>query len=318
MRKCSVVAMGVAIAFTSGGWMLAATATASGLNGSRFAHSRVASSRIDSSAMLSAHTKSATTMLASGTIVRHRFVKTFKLSNGALTLAPFQGVTPTLSYTDRTKLWATDGITGTIEGVGYADVTVDRSMTKAQSGPAITRLVSTPSLVGLTKSEGVYSCAMETVGKGTTVIPVSQGWYAVILPLVPTKSDVVFSAESNVCQHLTPNTISAAYEDVSINWHLATHATTGTVIVATVPRCGHVVMSGGGGNEFTDKFEYQVEAAVQDRVIRTACSPAIEFDEGQNYASSSTTHGFVGPVLNVGPHSGDVVTPQGLRAQPLV
>jgi hypothetical protein len=77
----------------------------------------------------------------------------------------------------------------------------------------------------------------------------------VILPLNPSKSDVVFSAASNVCRQLTPNTVGAAYEDVSITWHLATHATTGTVIVALLPRCGHIIMSGGGGNEYTRKFE---------------------------------------------------------------
>jgi len=36
---------------------------------------------------------------------------------------------------------------------------------------------------------------------------------------------------------------------------------------------------GGGGNEFTRQFEYQVEAAILDRAIGTTCSPAIEVDE---------------------------------------
>jgi hypothetical protein len=215
-------------------------------------------------------------------------------------------------------LWATQGISGTIEGIGFADVTVKRSTTKVLAGPPVGRVDDTPSLVGLTRSEGVYSCTAETVGEGTSVIPVSQGWYAVILPLNPNKSDIVFSAASNVCQTLTPNTVGAAYEAVSVEWHLATHATTGTVIVATLPKCGHMTTWGGGGNEFTHKFEYQAEAAVLDRVVGTTCSPAIEVDEGQNYASPSTTHGFTGPVLSVGPHAGDVVTPEGPRAQPLV
>jgi hypothetical protein len=55
-----------------------------------------------------------------------------------------------------------------------------------------------------------------------------------------------------------------------------------------------------------------------DRVTGGTCSPATEADEGQNYASQSTTHGFVGPWLNVGPHAGDVMTTDGPRAQPLV
>ena len=268
----------------------------------------------------SVRVKSSTTVLKPGTIVAHRFVKSFNLSDAALALTPFRGVTPHLSYAEETLLWATDAVGGSVEGVGFADVTLKLSMTKVQTGPKITALDDTPSLVELTKSEDITGCPLETVGeaKGTSVVPVSQGWYAVILPLNPAKSDVVFSAASNVCQRLTPNTVGAAYEDVSIPWHLATHATTGTVIVALLPRCGHIIMSGGGGNEFTRTFEYQVEAAILDRSPGTTCSPATEVDEGQNYASPSTTHGFVGPWMNVGPHAGKVMTAQGPRQQPLV
>ena len=262
-----------------------------------------------------AYAKSVTTVLEPGTIVSHRFVKTLSLSHSALVLTPFQGVTPHLSYAEETLLWATDGLSGSVQGVGFADVTLKLSMTKVQTGPRI----DTPSLVELTKSNGIDSCTAETHGQGTQVIPISQGWYAVIVPLDRNKSDVVFSAASNVCEHLTPNTVGAAYEDVSIPWHLETHARTGTVIVAVLPKCGHIVMSGGGGNEFTHKFEYQVEAAILDRAAPgTTCSPATDVDEGRNYASPATTHGFVGPWMNVGPHAGKVMTPKGPRQQPLV
>jgi len=261
--------------------------------------------------------KSSTTVLKPGTIVGHRFVKSFNLSDDALALTPFQGVTPHLSYAEETQLWATDGLNGVVEGVGFADVTLNLSATKVQSGPKVSALDDTPSLVELTKSEDLTSCTAFTGGEGTSVVPVSQGWYAVILPLNPNKSDVVFSAASNICQRLTPNTVGAAYEDVSITWHLATHATTGTVIVALLPKCGHVIMWGGGGNEFTHTFEYQVKAAILERAPGTACSPATDVDEGQNYASPSTTHGFVGPMMNVGPHAGKVMTPEGPKQQPL-
>lgn len=271
-----------------------------------------------SGAVAVAHAKNATTVLAPDTIVAHRFVKSFNLSNGALTLTPFSGTTPHLSHAEETLLWATDGVSGIVEGVGFADVTLKRSMTKVQAGSSVTTLDDTPSLVELTKSDDVYSCTAQIAGEGTSEVPVSQGWYAVILPLNPSKSDVVFSAASNVCRQLTPNTVSVAYEDVSVAWHLSTHPTTGTVIVALLPRCGHIIMSGGGGNEYTRRFEYQVEAAILDRAIDTTCSPAIEVDEGQNYASPSTTHGFIGPVMNVGPHAGKVMTPEGPRQQPLV
>jgi hypothetical protein len=264
-----------------------------------------------------AHLKNAMTVLKPGTIVANRFVNDFSLSGGALTLTPFHGAAPELSATMETALWATDGISGVVEGVGFADVTVNRSATKKLAGPAVGRLENVPSLVGLTKSDDIRFCTAETAGEGTSVIPVSQGWYAVIFPVNTKSSDVVFSAASNVCRSLTPNTVSAAYETVSIVWHLATHPTTGTVIVALVPKCGHIIMSGGGGNEFTHQFEFQVEADVLDRAVRTTCSPATDADEGQNYASTSTTHGFIGPVLTVGAHAGDVMTRSGPRAQPL-
>jgi hypothetical protein len=274
-------------------------------------------SRKDNGSVGAAHANGSVSVLLRGTIVGNRFVKSFNLSNGALALTPYSGVTPELSSAQETALWATDGISGIVEGVGFADVTVKQSTTKVQTGPALGTFKDTPSLVGLTKSNEITSCTFETAGKGTSIIPVSQGWYAVIIPLNAKKSDVVFRAASNVCRNLTSNTLSAAYDTVSIVWHLATHATTGTVIVAIVPKCGHIIMSGGGGNEFTQRFEYQVEADVLERVVGTTCSPATDVDEGQNYASPSTTHGFVGPVLSVGPHAGDVMTPNGPRAQPM-
>lgn len=318
--RVSITAVGLSVVLTVilGGWVLAATAGAAKITGARLTLSTVAASRSDHSAKGTVHAKSSTTVLEPGTIVGHRFVQSFSLSNGALALTPFRGVPPTLSSAEKTTLWATQGISGTIEGVGFADVTVTRSTTKVLAGPALSTLDNTPSLVELTKSDGVYSCTALMAGEGTSFIPVSQGWYAVIFPLILNKSDVVFSAASNVCQHLTSNTVGAAYETLSVDWHLETHATTGTVIVASVPRCGHITMSGGGGNEYTHQFEYQVEAAVLDRAVGTTCSPATNVDEGPNYASPSTTHGFTGPVLSAGPHAGDVMTPKGPRAQPLV
>lgn len=279
--------------------------------------SGAADSLLKAESVAAAHAKGPTTELTTGTIVAHRFVTSFNLSHGALTLTPFRGVTPHLSYAEETLLWATDGVSGTVEGVGFADVTLKRSSTKVQTGSRISTLNNTPSLVELTKSDGVTSCTAETPGEGTSIVPVSQGWYTVVLPLNPSKNDVVFSAASNVCRQLTPNTVAAAYEDVSIAWHLATHVTTGTVIVALLPKCGHIIMWGGGGNEFTHKFEFEVEAAILDRSPGTTCSPATEVDEGQNYASPTTTHGLVGPVLNVGPHAGRVMTPDGPRQPPL-
>jgi hypothetical protein len=286
---------------------------ASGVNGAG-----ATNAQLKADSFLTAHANNAVTVLKPGTIEGTRFVKSFNLSDGALALTPFHGATPTLSSAEETAVWATDGVNGVVQGVGFADVTVKRSMTTKLAGPPVGRLENTPSLVELTRSDEISSCSFETAGEGTTVIPVSQGWYAVIFPVRSNKSDVVFSAASNVCQSLTPNTVSAAYETVSIVWHLATHATTGTVIVALVPKCGHIIMSGGGGNEFTHQFEYQVDADVLDRSVGTTCSPPTDVDEGQNYASPSTTHGFIGPVLSVGPYAGKVMTRNGPRAQPLV
>src|ERR1700722_9592456 len=85
--------MSVVMAVTCGGWMTTGTAGATRIAGEHVAHT-VASR---GSTSLTANAKSATTVLEPGTIVNDRFVKTFKLSNGALTLAPFQGSAPGLS-----------------------------------------------------------------------------------------------------------------------------------------------------------------------------------------------------------------------------
>lgn len=261
--------------------------------------------------------KSPTTVLASSTIVNHRFVKSFSLSNGALVLSPLLGTMPTLSPARETTLLATQGIGGVFEGVGFADVTIERSKVEVFSGPAVSTLDNAPSLVLLTKSDGVTSCPAMKLGEGTSVIPVSSDWDAVVFPLNLKKSDVVFIAASNWCGRLTKNTLAAAFETLSVPWHLQSHATTGTVIVASVPKCGRIIMSGGGGNERTGQFYYQVEAAVLDRSVGTTCSPATNVDDGPDFASTSTTHGFTGPVLSAGPHAGDVMTSKGSKAQPL-
>jgi hypothetical protein len=299
----TTVGLSMMLVIALGGWMFVVPAGAVKISGPGLSPATVATPKSNHSAKSTAYTKSSTTVLEHGTIVGHRFVKSFSLSKGALTLTPFRGVSPTLSSAAETTLWATQGIGGIIEGVGFADVTVTRSTTKVVAGPAVSTLDNTPSLVGLTKNDGSHSCPALRPGEGTSFIPVSQGWYAVIFPLDLNKSDVVFSA---------------AYEALSVDWHLETHATTGMVIVASVPRCGHITTWGGGGNEYTHQFEYQVEAAVLDRVVGTTCSPATNVDEGPNYASPSTTHGYTGPVLSAGPHAGDVMTPKGPKAQPLV
>jgi hypothetical protein len=264
-------------------------------------------------------TKGETTVLAPGTIENHRFLKSFTLSHGALTLDPFYGPTPVLTSSEETVMWATQGIGGAIEGIGFADVSINSSDTTKLAGPALSTYSHTPALVGLTKSDSEAFCPVILSGaKGyTSVIPISQGWYAVIFPLSPLKSDAVFSASGNVCGRITHNTLAAAYETVSVDWHLEDHPSTGTVIVASVPRCGEITVSGGGGNEYKDVFEYQVEAAILDRPFGTVCSPATNFDEGPNYANPSTIHGFTGPVLSAGPYAGDVMTAKGPRAQPL-
>src|ERR1700691_2074344 len=114
------VGMSVIVTVTLGGWLLAGTAGAARTAGQRVAPT-VSNSRPGGSPSLSARAKSVTTVLEPGTIEKERFVKTFTLSHGALTLAPFRGVTPALSLAEQTILWATDGLNGTVEGVGYAD-----------------------------------------------------------------------------------------------------------------------------------------------------------------------------------------------------
>ena len=140
--------------------------------------------------------KSPTTVLASGTIVNHRFEKSFRLSNGAFALSPLRGTTSTISPARETTLLATQGIGGVLEGVGFADVTIERSKVEVISGPAVSTLNNAPSLVLLAKSDGVTSCPAMKPGEGTSVITVISDWDAVVFPLNLKKSDVVCGRRS--------------------------------------------------------------------------------------------------------------------------
>ena len=109
------------------------------------------------------------TVLPVGTILGHRFVSTFSLANGALIMRAFVGKTPVMSSSEETTMWASQDISGVIEGIGFARVTLKRSMSTPSTstqfaGPAVTSLHDTPALVGLVKDNPYYGCPMENLG----------------------------------------------------------------------------------------------------------------------------------------------------------
>ena len=234
----------VALAIGIGGWAVSLPTSVPSTTDAKFA---MALRVTDAIAPRVDHARSAkTTVLVPGTIEGHRFVKSFTLANGALRLDPFGGTTPALSSTEETTMWATQDIGGAIEGIGFADVTLNRSKTKQLPGPTVTAYSNTPALVGLVKNDSVANCGYLGAFGDSTFIPISQGWLAVIFALNLHKSDAVFRAASNECERLTPNTVTAAYETLSVVWHLESHRTTGTVIVASVPRCGQITTAPRG------------------------------------------------------------------------
>ena len=80
------VGISVVVALTLGGWLLSATAGAAKTAAPRVAYATGAMSGSDRASKLTAQAQNATTVLEPGTILNDRFVKSFKLSNGALTL----------------------------------------------------------------------------------------------------------------------------------------------------------------------------------------------------------------------------------------
>ena len=236
------------------------------------------------------------TALGPGTIVDHVFVKPFALADGALSIAPFHGVAPTLTPALATIMWSTDTLGGDAEGIGFGVVTVEASRTINDQRPRVTSLVRVPAFVALADANDLaYSCPVQT-GPGTTRRPVSNGWRAVIFPLNLTKSDAVFEASSNICGHLVPNTIATAYETLSVRWHLSPSL---TQVVVSVPACATMQGWGGGGNVNTGAMSFEATVLLVDRPLGQRCSAATNFDAGGAYASSRTTHGPTGPQVQV-------------------
>src|SRR5665213_3119522 len=193
----------VALAIGIGGWAVSLPTSVPSATDAKFA---ITLRTTDAIVPRVDHATSAKmTVLAPSTIEGHRFVKSFSLANGALRLDPFGGTTPALSSTEETTMWATQDIGGAIEGIGFADVTLNRSKTKQIPGPTVTAYSNTPALVGLVKSDSVANCGAIGAFGHSRFIPISQGWFAVIFPLNLHKSDAVFRAARNECERLTPN-----------------------------------------------------------------------------------------------------------------
>ena len=135
-----------------------------------------------------------TTVLAKGTIINGRFVRSFSLDGSALTVAPYAGVATPLSPARRAALWATAPLSGMVQGLGLGVVTVSPTRTKQSGTPRVTSLVRVLAWVGLVKgSEISYGCpAMRASRHYSTVVPPANGWQAVIVPLNPQKSIAVF------------------------------------------------------------------------------------------------------------------------------
>ena len=239
---------------------------------------------------------SSSTFLAAGTVVHHVFVKSFELDHGALTIAPFHGHAPVLSAAQERIMWSTSGLAGTAMAIGLGVVTVDAARTLNDASPRVTSLVGVPAFVGLVDGADLgYNCPVMTT-PGSSVTPVSSGWQAVIFPLRLTASDAVFSASSNICGRVRPNTVVSAFETLSVRWHLSASR---SQIVVSVPACARMDSWGGGGNVYLGTMSFQATVLLLDRPLTTRCSPATNFDAGSNYASTRTTHGATGPQVQV-------------------
>ena len=236
------------------------------------------------------------TVLAKGTIVHGRFVRSFSLDGSALTVAPYAGVAAPLSPARRAALWATSPLSGTVQGLGLGVVTVSPTRTKQSGTPRVTSLVRVLAWVGLVKgNETAYHCpAMLAYRHYSTVVPPAAGWQAVIMPLNPHKSIAVFSARRNICGFLHGSSIMTGYEKLSTTWQLVR----GNVVLS-IPACGFEVGFGGGGNEYTGVGTLTGWVLVLERPLGTSCSHATTYDEGTRYLWTVTKHGPTGPLPQV-------------------
>lgn len=233
---------------------------------------------------------SPSTVVTSNTVVHGFFRHDVSLDHGALTITPVAGA-PVVSATIRRQLqWAAGSWpAASIKASGVGVVTIDASRTATTQQPRVTALRHEVAAIALIHVDSTYSCPMRlTSGPYTTQVPVSQGWSAVIVPLDPTKSDAVFTASSLICGRVRRNAVVTATYNESVNWHLGNDGTR-PVIVVSVPACGVISETGGGGNERSRVFSFGAVATVIDRPL-TRCSPATTVDEGPNYASPTTTH----------------------------
>ena len=237
-----------------------------------------------------------TTVLAKGTIINGRFVRSFSLDGSALTVAPYAGVATPLSPARRAALWATAPLSGMVQGLGLGVVTVSPTRTKQSGTPRVTSLVRVLAWVGLVKgSEISYGCpAMRASRHYSTVVPPANGWQAVIVPLNPQKSIAVFSARRNICGFLHGSSITTGYEQLSTTWQLVR----GNVVLS-IPVCGSVVGFDSGGNEYTGVGTLTGWVSVLERPLTTHCSHATTYDEGTRYRWTVTKHGPTGPLPQV-------------------
>jgi hypothetical protein len=238
------------------------------------------------------------TTLTNGTIVHGHFVRGFSLAGGALTLAPFTGVAPTLTSKQVDALWATTPLAGAVQGLGLAWVSVDASKTQNTGSPRATTFDHVLAWVGLTRSYSSvsFSCPVELSGGPQPVTPVSSGWQAVIMPINPAKSIAVFTARRLFCDRIAPSTIQTGYEELSVVWRLVR----GNAVLS-IPVCGREEGYGGAGNERTGVGSFSGYSLVLERPLGWHCAPATTFDAGTADLWPTTTHGPTGPVRQVSP-----------------
>ena len=248
----------------------------------------------------SAALAAATTTWSTPTIVDHAFARPFTLDHGALSVIVFHGVTPPLPRGLATTMWSTSTLYGQVRGLGWGVVTVDPGRTRNTESPRVTPLVDVPAFVGLVRGDNRTRQCTAMVTRGSTVVPVSDGWQAVIFPLDVHRSVAVFEASSNICGRIHPDAIASATEVLSVRWHLA--ASTRQVVIS-LPRCATFDSWGGAGRPAGS-----IIAAVHllERPLDATCAPATNVDVGGDYASPTTLHGATGPLLQVGP--GGVMT----------
>jgi hypothetical protein len=260
---------------------------------------------VQSATPASAATHSVVTHVPKGVIVNGRFIKSYALADGALTVTPAAtAMTPTRKETVvATQVWAITAVQGyNAEGLGLGIVTITKI---AKGVPTVKKLAA---WVGLANDYGLAtSCPIWTVRQKFSKLPPlpSAGWVVVVVGDARNSPAVAYRAASARCGYLNKASLVNATEQISVPWTTDTAHPNSTNIFVHLAYCADYDgrSSSGSPTETTGSvYAALVEdpAAMPKAPTLGHCTPAHTLTLSAPFLARSgptkIVHGPLGPV----------------------